>query len=518
MSDLTTLATAALRGTSRASLPEPSATALGQALGRVTRQTPEATLLARAALAGLYAQAGQPLQQAAQALLTAPPPDSRPVSEAVSDLLAHLLPHPVLLTELLRELPGKNRTLSAQDAALFLLRTPLSREQAPLLWPALGEQGRWLVRLHPERTRFDPDQRSAAGSVDDLRRDWVEAHYIAPAQTAAEIIARWPSLKADERRAALGVVASSIHPADLPLLELARADKLADIRRRGHLLEGHLAGEVQEQVKAALKACARPGKGGKLKLLESEPVAALGESDPKAKDKQDTALSRVLGALPLPIMLDVAGVSAAKLLGAVREVHSWGFWDDLQWTAYGGAALESLEALNFAEVMAFWPQARIHARLHEALNKLGHAPGDLQLLDIAHALLIALTVPLVSEAAPPKAQGLLGKLKQFVRPEAAPAAQLSELASVLLRQLHTAARSYSYIGFLAALAPHLDPAQPPKLPAEPPLTPLPPISKTTKQEHQEQADRRREEVVAAHTDLLHVLQLRRRLREVLAEQ
>ena len=502
-------------------MPEPSATPLGQELGRVTRETPEATLLARAALSALHAQAGQVAQQAGPDLPLAPTPDSRPVSQTVSDLLPHLLTHPVLLSELLRELPRTGRTLGARDAALMVLRNPLSAEQAPLLWPALGEEGRWLVRLHPERGRYDPEQRSAAGTVNDLRRDWVESHAAAPEQTAAELIARWPSLKADERRAALGAAASSIHIADLPLLELARADKLADIRRRGHLLQGHLPGEIQDEVRALLKSIIKPGKQNKITLLEPQSPEALGILDPK--DKQDTALSRVLGALPLPLMLDVVGVSTAKLLSAVREVHSWGYWNDLQWTAYGGASLESLEALNTAEVLAFWPQARIHARLHEALGKLSHAPSELPLLDTAQALLNALTMPLVSETAPPKAQGLLGKLKSFVRPEAAPALQLSDLVTALLRHLHTAARSYSYTGFLAALAAHLDPAWPPRLPDPPPLTPLPPPSKsntvkTTKQEHQEQADRRREQVVAAHTELLHVLQLRRRLREVLAEQ
>ena len=513
MSDLTTLAQTALRGTSRASLPAPSATPLGQVLSRVTRQTPEATLLARAALAGLHAQAGQMPLQIEQELSSAPLPDSRPASGAVSALLPHLLPHPALLSELLRGLPRTNRSLSARDAVQFLLRTPLSREQAPLLWPALGEQGRWLVRQHPDRGRYDPEKRSAAGTLDDLRREWVESHAAAPEQTAAEMLSRWPSLKADERRMALGVVASSIHPADLPILELARADKLADIRRRGHLLQGYLPGEIQDEVRAVLKSIIKPGKQNKITLLEPKLPEALGIPDPK--DEQDTALSRVLGALPLPLMLEVVGVSTAKLLGAVREVHSWGFWGDLQWTAYGGAALESLEALNIAEVMAFWPQARIHARLHEALNKLSHAPGDLQLLDTAHALLIALTVPLISGAAPPKTQGLLGKLKSFVRPEVAPAAQLTDLVTVLLRQLHTTPRTYNHTSFLTALAPHLDPAQPPRLPDAPPL---PTISKTTKQEHQEQADQRREQVVAARTDMLHVLQLRRRLREVLAEQ
>ena len=513
MSDLTTLAQTALRGTSRASLPPPSATPLGQVLSRVTRETPEATLLARAALSALHAQAGGVPQLAGQDLPPPPAPDSRPVSQAVSDLLPHLLPHPVLLAELLRGVAERGQTLSAKDAALFLLRNPLSREHAPLLWPTLGEQGRWLVRQHPERGRYDPGQRSAAGTLDDLRREWVEAHAAAPEQTAAEMIARWPTLKADERRMALGVVASSVHPADLPILELARLDKLADIRRRGHLLQGHLPGEIQEEVRAVLKSIIKPGKQNKITLLEPKLPEALGTPEPK--DKQDSAVSRVLGALPLPLMLEVVGISTAKLLGAVREVDSWGYWNDLQWTAYGGAALESLEALNIAEVLAFWPQARIHAKVQEALGKLGHAPGDLQLLDIAQALLLALTVPLVSETAPPKTQGFLGKLKSFVRPEAAIAVQLSDLVTVLLRQLHTTPRTYNHTSFLAALAPHLDPAQPPRLPDAPPL---PTISKTTKQEHQEQAERRREEVVAAHTELLHVLQLRRRLREVLAEQ
>ena len=168
------------------------------------------------------------------------------ISPALEALLPALAEQPEVLREALTRLYPTGKRLNAVQARPLLILTEGGGD--PLggsLWPVLNEHARWLARLHPAWKRQDPATPSAAVGLARLRRELVEAHAADPAGCATDLLARWPILKADERRVALGAAAGSLTVADWPLLQMAMTDKLPDVRRWARLLQGHLPGEVQ---------------------------------------------------------------------------------------------------------------------------------------------------------------------------------------------------------------------------------------------------------------------------------
>ena len=443
--ELQALAATFLRGTARAELPALPGGPLGEALVRVQRATPEETLLARAALSGLYAQAGRipaKIQTPAPVFTEGEPETRRPVSAALLALVAPLSDQPEVLYQTLGLLNRANLTLPAPAALpLLALMDGGSDSLSGPLWALLDEHGRWLTRLNPEWKRHDPATPPDSLRLSRLRREIVEAHAADPEATAAKLLARWPALKADERRVSLGAAASSLHPADWPLLHLAMTDRLPDLRRRALLLQGHLPGEVQDAVRAALPTWFVREKG-KLKLVAGQSVAALGQPEPQdRRDHGDSELSRLLGAVNTSELLLLLGVNMTEFLSAVgtysehvgsspARMRGQQVLGDLERASVGGLTLADLEALRLAvtpDSLVFWPRARLEALLWEATGKLLRVPQENHALAfLVQSLLNALSslpdsvqelerVPEQFKPGQPK-KGLLSRLASAFRP------------------------------------------------------------------------------------------------------
>ncbi|MGY2894668.1 DUF5691 domain-containing protein [Deinococcus sp. UYEF24] len=534
-SELAQLSAAARRGTSRTGLPEPAGTRLGQALALVQRDTPEAALLARAALAGLHAQAGR-----APGEPTAPAPQFVPdrVSEAaippaLEALLPMLLAQPEVLREALTLLrPSGSRLNAVQARSLLTLNDGGGDPLHGTLWPVLNEHARWLVRLHPVWKRQDPDTLPASVQFARLRRELVEAHAADPEQTAADLVARWSALKADERRVALNAAASSLHPADWPLIRLAMNDKLPDVRRRALLLQGHLPGEVREAVRAALPGWFRREKG-KLKMVRGPYVEALGQ--PEVDTTVDGEFHRLLGALPLAELPGLLGVHLPELLAAIGKAEHVGrpaseyrgrkVIEDMERNAVAGADLETLLAFDssLGVVLEYSSQRRIQALLWEAATRLlGQSDLEGPLVRTTLSLFAALeeTLLLAPEAQTRPKKGLLARVVSALgRPQAHDwPTLLNALSERLLLALSREIGSYSLPleALLAALNIYLDPARPDPSAPEPQMPPdLPEGASKKAQEAHTVALIRYNQQTRGRANMTHTLSLRRQVRAAL---
>lgn len=436
--ELQALAATFLRGTARAELPALPGGPLGEALARVQRATPEETLLARAALSGLYAQAGRipaRVQTPAPVFVEGEPETRRPVPAALLALIPSLSDQPEVLYQTLGLMNQANLTLPARAALPLLALTDGGTDSlSGPLWALLDEHGRWLARLNPDWKRHGPATPPDTLRLTRLRRELVEAHSADPEATAAELLTRWPTLKADERRTVLGAVASSLHPADWPMLHLAMNDRLPDLKRRALLLQGHLPGEVQGAVRAALPTWFKRERG-KLKLVTGQSVAALGQPEPGTT--ADGPLHRLLGALPTADLLILLGASLTEILDALKkyaehmgspasEYRGGKVLEDLERASVGGLTLEEMEALRLAvtpDSLVFCPRARLEALVWEATAKLLRVPQE------NHAL--AFLVQSLMRALPslPDSVQELGQVPEQFKPGQPKKGLLTRLAS-----------------------------------------------------------------------------------------
>lgn len=498
--ELSELAAAARRGTARSSLPEPGLAPLGKALARITAPTPESTLLLRAGLAGLHALAGQALVKAKADIPLTLPPDAKAIPPSLSELLPQVAPHLKVLTELIGFVAAVGQTLGPQDLwELRLSHMPIK------LWSVLGERGRWLARQNPDWRGLDPEQCSRDVKVRLLRSEVLEAHVADPETVAADLLTRWPDFKADERRAVLDAVAASLHSADLPLLTLASNDKLRDIQQVARQLSAHLPGEAQEAVRAALRASVSVSRSGKIKFLDVDLPAALGSLDPK--DTSDSAARLMIGALPLPLMLETLNVTLTQLVIGLRDDP--GYLESEFSKALCGElpfklVLQLPESLDPGRVSmdyGRWPQSRIRRVAVEMVAAVSLGALDHWRVKLLASLLAALGEPLeLPEAEQARLHELARVLLNRLGAPDADADKLSDAAFDLLDQLPV----------------HLDPHR-----ALPPMPVLPvqePLPENAKKDEQQRYDRRHSylsRLERLHTHLNQVLTLRRRVVEIM---
>lgn len=552
--ELQALAATFLRGTARAELPALPGGPLGEALSRVQRAAPEETLLARAALGGLYSQAGRvpaKVQTPAPVFVEGESETRRPAPAALLTLFPFLSDQPEVLYQTLGLLNQADLTLPAPAALTLLALTDGGTDSlSGPLWALLDEHGRWLARLNPDWKRHDPATPPDSLRLSRLRREIMEAHAERPEACASELLARWPELRADGRRTALGAVAGSLHPADWPILHLAQADRLPDLKRRALLLQGHLPGEVQGAVRAALPTWFTREKG-KLKMVAGQYVQALGQPEPGTT--ADGPLHRLLGALPTADLLTLLGASLAEVLDALKkyaehtgspasEYRGGKVLEDLERASVGGVTLEDLEALRVAvtpDSLVFWSCAQLEALLWEATRKLLRVPQENHALAfLVQSLMKVLPslpdrvqelrqVPTQFNPAQAK-KGLLSRLASAFRP--APETvrdwprRWEELARWVQDELGREVQHYvsPLPALLDTVALALDLSRPDPLGAEPRLSdeasePLRSGPRSKKREEQLRATALYNQKIQARASLIRTLDLRRRVRETLDE-
>lgn len=304
------LAATALRGTARADVPPPPHTPLGEALARLQAETPEATLLARAALSGLHARAGAVMEKAETPPPATLPPAGKPLPAPLWPLLRQLLNGPAFESAL-HDLSAREWTLSAaQVLQLYASRPTL----ATGLWPLLDERGKAVLNAHPLHKAWEKAEAQAQweARLDALR----EAREADAGAGAAQTLELWKETDADGRRDLLDMLKQDILPEDLPLLQHAEKDRSAEVRRRARMLQGHLPGPLQDELLALLPQAVQVQQN-KISFKPFDLPEALGKVKTGAYDDSD--LHRLLGALPFELIRKTLGVQGPALATAAQK-------------------------------------------------------------------------------------------------------------------------------------------------------------------------------------------------------
>lgn len=304
------LAATALRGTARADVPPPPHTPLGEALARLQAETPEATLLARAALSGLHARAGAVMEKAETPPPATLPPAGKPLPAPLWPLLRQLLNGPAFESAL-HDLSAREWTLSAaQVLQLYASRPTL----AAGLWPLLDERGKAVLNAHPLHKAWEKAEAQAQweARLDALR----EAREADAGAGAAQTLELWKETDADGRRDLLDMLKQDILPEDLPLLQHAEKDRSAEVRRRARMLQGHLPGPLQDELLALLPQAVQVQQN-KISFKPFDLPEALGKVKTGAYDDSD--LHRLLGALPFELIRKTLGVQGPALATAAQK-------------------------------------------------------------------------------------------------------------------------------------------------------------------------------------------------------
>lgn len=257
MSDFQTLLAAALIGTARTATPSHAGTPLSEPLNQISGRDAEGTLLARAAIAGLAAQAGRQPPQNPQPLPEPAPTETR--REAPAQAARHL---PLVMDTLLLH---EWITLCAQAVwhvppthlTELLDRARQDTTLRDLLRPVLGERGAWLVQFNPE-WRFTPirfsenawDEATDAGREVLYRTLRVEN----PEAARTLLQTQFSSERAGSRKRLLNVIAQTLSPEDQelePLLEEALTDRSGDVQELARTILQCLSGSAYNTRMAA---------------------------------------------------------------------------------------------------------------------------------------------------------------------------------------------------------------------------------------------------------------------------
>ncbi|MPY66470.1 hypothetical protein F8S09_07135 [Deinococcus sp. SDU3-2] len=321
--DLRELAVIATRGTSRAELPAPSGPLAG-ALASVPGDTPEALLLGRAALLGLYARAGAPLGKAAAPPPTPLPAAERPLPPALAALLPRLIRmDAVLAAEALNTVTARGWTLNAaQVLALHRQQPDLARD----LWSLADGRARVTLDAHPLHAQAQKAEEKAAWGA--RLAALAEGRRHDPAQAAGELQELWATQPADRRKDLLALVRQDLRPEDRPLLEGAARDRSPEVQKQVRQLLGHLPGPLQDELLALLPQAVKVSGLLKKKVTFGafDLPAALGK--PRAGQYDDSDLHRLLGALPTGLILETLGLGWEELEKAARARH-WSLANEL---------------------------------------------------------------------------------------------------------------------------------------------------------------------------------------------
>lgn len=303
------LAATALRGTARADVPPPPHTPLGEALARLQAETPEATLLARAALSGLHARAGAVMEKAETPPPATLPPAGKPLPAPLWPLLRQLLNGPAFESAL-HDLSAREWTLSAAQ----VLQLYASHPTLAGLWPLLDERGKAVLNAHPLHKAWEKAEAQAQweARLDALR----EAREADAGAGAAQTLELWKETDADGRRDLLDMLKQDILPEDLPLLQHAEKDRSAEVRRRARMLQGHLPGPLQDELLALLPQAVQVQQN-KISFKPFDLPEALGKVKTGAYDDSD--LHRLLGALPFELVRKTLGVQGPALATAAQK-------------------------------------------------------------------------------------------------------------------------------------------------------------------------------------------------------
>ena len=270
----------------------------------IARQTPEESLLARAATTAVYARAGARPQTAATPLPAASAETLPRCSPGAALLLSTILEGDFggVLDEWL-ELARARGVRVPEELLPALFAHAQGRQEAVLA--VAGERGRWLAVVD--------DSYAWAAAGDDVwetgtletRRTWLREHRREHPETARDALAEtWHSEDPRSRSLLLAELATNLSSADEELLEQALDDRRQEVRTTAAYLLSRLPESAYAR-RMANRACAlvRIGRRIEAALPEALDDAAVRDivltKPPKGTGERAWWLQQILGATPL---------------------------------------------------------------------------------------------------------------------------------------------------------------------------------------------------------------------------
>lgn len=376
------LTQAALLGTERQPLASlPAAGALGRLAGQLDIQRREQSLLALAALLGLYERAGRLAGRDSGPLPAACAAESLPrANDRAGSLLLRLLAGEwdELLPEWLALGSRAGQLAPPETLPPLLARGAAKAGLRQAMLPVLGERGRWLAAQNPEWAWVNgaatEDEKLWHIGEGPARLLFLERLRQANPQRARELLAStWKEETPEERAAFLALLETGLSAEDEAFLEAGLDDKRKEVRRTaaallGRLPESALARRMRERVASRLKFV--PGATGSLLKLKKAKSAQIEVVLPEICDKAMQRdgielrpaqglgekawwLIQMLEAAPLELWLREWQATPAEVLAASLA----GDWKKELFEAWSRAAVRQRQA--------DWAQAALEVALEQ---------------------------------------------------------------------------------------------------------------------------------------------------------
>lgn len=367
------------RATPLGDLKELAVTAmLGSDRAARTGDTP-ATLLTRAAVAGMRARAGRRCRAAAEAVETCPADARSDATASQAALLERLLamPEPGLIQEWCTLAHAREVRAPAVVVPVLLDWWARQPSRSPEVFGATGACGAWLAGLNPDWRKpiavseipEDADEIWQTGSSAERAALLVTVRKTDAARALEMVRATWDVDGAEERRKFVEVLGHSVSPADEPFLESTLDDRSKTVRRESVRALTRLAGSslrARMRERAAGMIGVERTKAGPIRRAKTtvriEPPKdfdkawerdGIEEQAAAGKGKRAFWMVQVLSSTDLAAWTGLTGLTPSELLTAIRGDE---YFDD----AFG-AMFASIAGCPQQPDSAEWSEAIVSA-------------------------------------------------------------------------------------------------------------------------------------------------------------
>lgn len=337
-------------------------------------ETP-ATLLTRAAVAGLRARAGRHFGAATEAVATCPVDTLSAATESQAATLERLLapPDAALIHEWCTLAQARGVRVPAAVVPSLLDWWCRQPSRSPTVFEVTGACGAWLAGLNPD-WRKPVVASEIPANVDEVWQTGSAAERAAllatvrkndAARAVAMVRATWDADGAEERRRFVEVLGHGVSAADEPFLESALDDRSKTVRREAiralmRLAGSSLRGRMRERAKSMIIVeTTKAGllRRGKMSIKIEPPKAfdkawerdGIEEQAAAGKGQRAFWMVQVLSATDLAAWTALSGLAPSELLEALSGNE---YFDDAL-----GAMFASLAACPQQPDSAAWSEA-----------------------------------------------------------------------------------------------------------------------------------------------------------------
>lgn len=309
-----------------------------------------ATLLTRAAVAGMRARAGRRCSAAVESVVSCPVDARSAATASQAAILERLLASPdaVLIHEWCTLAEERGVRVPAKVVPSLLDWWCRQPNRSPEVFDATGACGAWLAGLNPEwrkpvvgsKIPANADEIWQTGSAAERAALLVTVRKHDAARAVDMVRATWDADGAEERRRFVEVLGHGVSAADEPFLELALDDRSKTVRREAVRALTRLAGSslrARMRGRAQSMIIVEKTKAGLLRrermTIKVEPPSVFdkawerdGIEEKAAADTGKRAfwMVQVLAAMDLAVWTELTGLPPSELLAAVSGNEYFG--------------------------------------------------------------------------------------------------------------------------------------------------------------------------------------------------